>query len=148
MMRYWRLLLVTLPFVEIWLLIWAGRHLGAGTVLLSLVAAGLIGAALIRGTGPRALDAIQERLLRDESPGGELLDAAMMLTAGAMLVLPGYLSDLAAILLLIPWTRSILRARILTILVRHARPIPPAGKMVIEGESTREENDPPRSAIQ
>ncbi|MBF0296708.1 MAG: FxsA family protein [Magnetococcales bacterium] len=148
MTRYWRLLLVTLPFVEIWLLIWAGRYLGAGTVLLSLVAAGLLGLTLIRTTGPRALDAIQERLLHGESPGGELLNAAMMLTAGALLVVPGYLSDLAALLLLLPWTRTPLRNRILAILIRHAKPIRPAGDMVIEGEGARVDNDPPRSAIQ
>ncbi|MBF0437935.1 MAG: FxsA family protein [Magnetococcales bacterium] len=129
---------VVLPFIEIWLLIWAGRTIGVGNVFLSLLASALFGIYLIRHEGMKTLATIQDRLQRGEIPGKQLLDGAMLLVAGILLILPGYLSDLAGLILLFPWTRTPLHHWFLSILEGKIRAAAfrgdPAG-MIIEGET-------------
>ncbi|MBF0125579.1 MAG: FxsA family protein [Magnetococcales bacterium] len=144
MNRFLLFVFVVVPFVEIWLLIWVGRSIGAGNVVLSLLASAFFGIYMIRHEGMRTLGAIQDRLGRKEIPGDELLDGAMLLLAGVLFIVPGYLSDLAGFILVFPWTRIPLRNAFLSLLQERMRAAAFHGdpsSMVIEGETLRRHDD-------
>lgn len=144
MSRFLLIVFVIVPFVEIWLLIWAGRWFGTVNVLLTLLASAMFGVYMIRHQGTRTLTAIQERVARNEMPGDELLDGTILLIAGGLLIVPGYLSDLAGLILILPLTRIPLRQWFLSLLEGKIRAAAfrgdPAG-MVIEGETLRHTKD-------
>ncbi len=104
------LLFTVVPFVELMLLLrlsdWMGWESTLGLVLLT----GVIGAALARREGFRTLSRIQTELSNGAAPAGELVDAAMIFVAGALLVTPGILTDAVGFALLIRPCRRALRA--------------------------------------
>ncbi|MBF0214963.1 MAG: FxsA family protein [Magnetococcales bacterium] len=137
-------LFVVIPFVEIWLLIWVGRHQGAGTVFLSLLASILVGVQVIRHAGSDTLRNAHERIQQGELPGGELLDGAMRMLAGILLILPGYLSDLLGLLLLIPGCRTLARHALLALLPQGLHTVNHSEE-IIEGEFVAgQDAQPPR----
>ena len=152
MPRLFPLLLIGLPLAEIALLIEAGRLLGgAMPVLLLLIAAALAGILLIRHQSLASLAAVRAALARNEAPGEALLDGACAMAAGLLLILPGFLSDLAAIALLVRPMRRALAGRLLGGQRRRPagpadprRPAPGAGP-VIAGEyrDVTDEPQPP-----
>ncbi len=103
------ILFTVVPFVELVILAWiADRTNWVFTISLVLVT-GIIGAALARHEGLRCLRQIQDRLRRGEVPAGSLLDGLMILIAGALLVTPGILTDVAGFLLLLPAFRRLIK---------------------------------------
>jgi UPF0716 protein FxsA len=132
MPRLLPLLLIGLPLAEIALLIEAGRLLGGALpVLLLLVAAALAGILLIRRQSLASLSAVRAALARNEAPGEALLDGAGVMAAGLLLILPGFLSDLAALALLIRPLRRWLAGRLTG--SRGARPGFAAGRPPASG---------------
>ena len=107
----WRLvLLMTLvPLAELLLLVRLAQLWGFGTTVAIIVGTGLAGAALARAQGLRVLGAIRRKLARGELPADDLLDGVMVLVAAAFLVTPGVMTDAAGFVMLIPFTRSMLR---------------------------------------
>lgn len=86
----------------------------AALALIFLVSMG--GAYLVRRQGAQALVRIQGALARNESPDAELLDGVFIFAAGLLLFLPGFLTDLVGIVLLVPPLRKILGPWMLTYL--------------------------------
>lgn len=76
-----------------------------GVVILT----GFVGATLARWQGLRTLARIQGELASGRMPGDELADGALILLAAALLVTPGFLTDLLGAFLLIPPTRRLFR---------------------------------------
>jgi len=103
------ILFIGLPLADLALLFRIGGELGfwptVGVVLLT----GFAGAALARWQGVRTLTRIQGELAGGRMPGDELADGAVILMAAALLVTPGFLTDLLGIFLLIPLTRRMFR---------------------------------------
>ena len=141
------LLLVGAPLVELYLLIEVGSRIGAlPTILLSIFTA-LLGAWLVRLQGISVLFRVQQVLARGEAPAIEMLEGALLMMAGVMLLFPGFITDGLGFLLLVPPLRRWLALAFL----RHAGVIRPyaggdggAGGStsrvrVIEGEYRRDE---------
>ncbi len=70
---------------------------------------GLAGAALAKTQGIRTLQKIQKSLNEGRVPDQALMDAALIVAGGALLLTPGYLTDLLGFSLLIPGSRSLWR---------------------------------------
>ena len=100
-------LFVLVPLLELILLIRLGEWIGFLPTVLLVVGTGILGAFLIRREGLRALLAIQLELARGRLPTRVLLDGAAVLVAGAFLMTPGVLTDLAGFFLLLPPTRTL-----------------------------------------
>ena len=94
-----------IPFLEIYLLIEIGSHLGALNTVIIVVLTGFLGALLARFQGLQTMLKVRETLNRGEMPAEELLDALLIFVAGVVLLTPGFLTDIAGLLLLIPQTR-------------------------------------------
>ena len=95
-----------IPIIEIYLLIEIGSMFGALTAVTLVILTGFLGAFLARMQGLQTLYRIQESLSEGRMPSGELLDALLIVIAGLVLLTPGFLTDSAGFLLLIPATRN------------------------------------------
>jgi len=95
-----------IPIIEIYLLIEIGSMFGALTAVTLVILTGFLGAFLARMQGLQTLYRIQESVHEGRMPSGELLDALLIVIAGLVLLTPGFLTDSAGFLLLIPATRN------------------------------------------
>ena len=95
-----------IPIIEIYLLIEIGSIFGALTAVILVILTGFLGAFLARMQGLQTFFRIQESLREGRMPSGDLLDALLIVIAGLVLLTPGFLTDSAGFLLLIPATRN------------------------------------------
>ena len=94
-----------IPFIEIYLLIKIGSYLGAFNTVAIVILTAFLGALLARYQGFQTMLRVRDSLERGEMPAEELLDALLILLAGIVLLTPGFLTDLAGLMILIPKTR-------------------------------------------
>jgi UPF0716 protein FxsA len=106
------LLLILLPAIEIVLLVWIAMKTSVLLVLALLLGAGMLGAFLARQQGLRAMTRMGDEIRGGRMPADAMFDAVLVSLAAALLILPGFLSDVAAIGLLFPPTRKLLKAAI------------------------------------
>jgi UPF0716 protein FxsA len=126
-----RLLLLLWPVAEILVVIAVAQWIGVGWTVLALLASALAGGLVIRVLGAAGLAELRGVLERREPPAGALLRGACVLLAGMLLIVPGFIGDAVALLLLIPPLRSAL-VRALWRGVGRARR--GGGPTVLEGE--------------
>ena len=98
-----------IPIIEIYLLIEIGSMFGALTAVTLVIVTGFLGAFLARMQGLQTLYRMQESLREGRMPSGELLDTLLIVIAGLVLLTPGFLTDSAGFLLLIPATRNFIK---------------------------------------
>jgi len=94
-----------IPGVELYLLIKVGSVIGALNTILLVILTGASGAYLARLQGLQTMFRVRARLHQGEMPAEDLLDALIILAAGIVLLTPGFLTDIAGLLLLLPVTR-------------------------------------------
>jgi UPF0716 protein FxsA len=136
---------LVLPIIEIALFILVGGWIGLWATLALVILAAVAGTALMRGAGADATNRIRASMAQDADPSGELVRMAMRFVAGMLLVVPGFLTDAVALVLLVPQVQraafSALRRRAqmsgavmgVTIDGTATRPRAPADR-VIDGE--------------
>ena len=106
-MRYLLPTFIALPILEMYVLIKVGGNLGAlNTVLLVLLTA-LIGVALLRVQGFRTLMNAKNKLGMAQLPAEEIITGIFLAIGGALLLTPGFITDIFGFLCLIPSTRRI-----------------------------------------
>jgi len=98
-------LFILIPILEFTVLIEIGRRIGTLYTLMLVFGAGIAGAILARMEGLRILSRIQEDLRAGTMPAEQLFDGLLVLVAGVLLITPGFLSDIAGLLLLFPPSR-------------------------------------------
>ena len=133
-----------LPAAEIWLMIEVGGVIGAGWTVLLLALTAVVGVALVRSQGLAALRRIRDMLGQGELPAREVLEGVCLLIAGALLLVPGFITDVLGVFLLVPMLRRGLTSGLLRRGMIHAAgpssTPPPQGEnrsRVLEGESRR-----------
>jgi len=113
------LVFLVLPFVELYLIIQVGRAIGALNTIAVLVLVSVVGAWLVKREGLGVLRRAQDRLAAGALPGRELVDGVLILFAGALLVTPGFLTDVVGVALLLPPVRAALRGATVAALARR-----------------------------
>ena len=111
------LLLLLVPVAEIAVFVQVGSRIGAGMTVLLVVASAVVGVWLVRRQGLATAARVQAMVERGESPAFGMLEGLALLVAGVLLLIPGFLTDIAAFVLLIPP----LRRRIIRLYLRHFR---------------------------
>ncbi|MFN3188843.1 MAG: FxsA family protein [Candidatus Paceibacteria bacterium] len=99
--------LLGFALLEIFGFAWLGGKIGALWTVLLVVLTSVIGITLVRLEGLRHLMLMQAMLARGENPGSEALEVWMLLIAGVFLLIPGFFSDLAGVVLLVPPLRRV-----------------------------------------
>ncbi|PLX97603.1 MAG: membrane protein FxsA [Desulfuromonas sp.] len=114
------ILFITVPIVEIYVLLQAGEIIGLAPTIALILLTGIAGAYLARTQGTQTIQKIQIALNRGEMPTEELIDGAMILAGGLTLLTPGFCTDLMGFCLLVPTTRSIIKGWVRHWLARMA----------------------------
>lgn len=144
---FFLILLLVAPVAEIAVFIQVGSRIGVGPTLLLVLASAVFGIWLVRAQGFAASTRVQAMIARGESPALGMLEGVALLAAGVLLVIPGFVTDVVAFVLLIPpLRRGIIRLymrrfRLEGTVTQHDsgpgpdRSVPPP----LEGESRRED---------
>jgi UPF0716 protein FxsA len=103
-------LLFLLPFVEVALLFRVGAWIGVWPTLGLIATTALVGVAVVRGVGMRTLPAVQLELAQGRLPTRALLVAARLFVGAVLLIVPGVVTDLAGLILLLPLPHRLVEA--------------------------------------
>jgi UPF0716 protein FxsA len=138
--RYPLWILLGLPLLELYLITKAGLMFGFITVLLWLLVSGAIGARILQSRSWAIWNRVQQAIAAGQSPGRELLDSAFVIAGGILLVVPGFLTDVLAVLCLLPPSRAWM-GRYLETRFAGLAPSPQreTGTRTIDGEFRRED---------
>ena len=112
------LLFIAVPIAELAILIQVGQAIGVWWTIVLLVADAVLGSMLARSQGRATWRRFNEAIQAGRPPAREVVDGALVLFGGALLLTPGFLSDLLGLLLLLPPSRAVVR-RILVRRFQH-----------------------------
>lgn len=136
--------MIALPLCEIAVFIIVGSFIGVIPVLLLMIAGAFLGSAILRTQGILQFQQVQSSLKKGEHPSLSLMEAAMVILAGILLIIPGFITDVIALLLLIPSVRYMLLKWLLYkgyISTYDFKKPDQEDHRVIEGEWQREDDD-------
>jgi UPF0716 protein FxsA len=103
------LLFLIVPVIEIYLLIKVGSLVGGLATVAVLLLISLLGAYLVKSQGFRIISQLREELARGRLPAAQLLDGALVLFGGLLLLTPGFFTDFLGIFFLVPATRRLIK---------------------------------------
>jgi len=136
------LLFLVLPIAEIFVLIKVGQWIGALPTVFLVVFGAVLGALLIRHQGFMTLTRVRASMERGEVPAEAMLEGAVLFASGILLLVPGFLTDLAGLVALLPPVR---RALVRSFLRGPSQPPGPGGggeprgPYTIDGEFRRDD---------
>jgi UPF0716 protein FxsA len=104
------LLFIVVPIAELAVIIQVGQLIGVWWTIAILVADAVLGSMLARSQGRAAWRRFNEAIQSGRPPAREVLDGALVLFGGALLLTPGFLTDVLGLVLLLPPTRAVVRA--------------------------------------
>ena len=104
------LLFIVVPIAELAVIIQVGQEIGVWWTIAILIADSVLGAVLMRSQGRAAWRRFNEAMQGGRIPHREVLDGVLVIFGGALLLTPGFLTDILGLALLIPLTRAAVRA--------------------------------------
>jgi len=122
------LLFITVPLVELVLLLRLGSRIGLPATIAIIFLTGALGAWLARTQGLSVLHRAQRALAEGRLPQEEVLEGILVLVAGAVLLTPGFLTDAVGFFLLIPPCRQWLRPHLTRYLRGRIHVVGPGGE--------------------
>jgi len=103
------LVFLVLPVVELYVIIQVGHAIGVLNTIGLLILISVVGAWIVKREGARAWGAFRLALTEGRVPARETADGALVILGGALLVTPGFVSDVLGTLLVLPPTRALVR---------------------------------------
>ena len=151
------ILFIVVPLVELYVLLQVGEAIGVLPTIALLILDSILGSMLMRSQGRIAWRRFNEAVRAGRVPAREVLDGGLVIFGGALLLTPGFATDLFGLLLLLPPTRAMIRKGLVRTLAGRfvmgmaappppggvRRPGPPPHPDDVEGTAT-EINDPRR----
>ena len=98
--------ILSLPIIEIALFILVGGWIGLWPTLALVVLAGMAGVMLLRAQGQNAVASLRQGVVQDSDPSEKIVRGAMSVLAGMLLIVPGFLTDIVALILLVPQVQT------------------------------------------
>lgn len=140
------LFFLIVPFAEIYLLLTIGGIIGALPTIAMVVFTAVLGAWLLRQQGLKTFQRFQESLAQGSLPTYEIIEGPILLVGGALLLTPGFITDLMGFACLFPPLRRKLAQYIiekhLIQIIQAESPFRPQGAArsdVLEGEFRKED---------
>ena len=121
-------LFITVPILELFVILQIGAEIGVLWTVGLLIAASILGSILMRSQGRAAWRRFNEGLQAGRPPAREVLDGVLIIFGGALLLTPGFVTDIVGLTFLLPPTRAVLRR----LLVRRF-----AGRMIASATAPR-----------
>jgi UPF0716 protein FxsA len=103
------LLFIVVPLAELFVIIEVGQAIGVPATIGLLFLDSVLGAVLLRSQGRAVWRRFNLALAEGRVPARETFDGAMVIFGGALLLTPGFITDVFGLLLLIPPTRAAIR---------------------------------------
>ena len=103
---------IVVPIVELFVIIQVGQVIGAWWTVGILIAVSVAGAWLVKREGRSAWQRFRGALGSTRVPAVEVIDGALVLIGGTLLLTPGFLSDVAGLTLVVPPTRAVVNRMI------------------------------------
>lgn len=100
-------LLIGVPLIEIWALVRVADLTGWGTALGLLLAMSVAGAVLLRREGAKAWRAFATALAEGRLPAAEVVDGALVIVGGALMLTPGFVTDVVGLACVLPPSRAL-----------------------------------------
>lgn len=107
---------LVLPLLEIVVIIQVGQEIGGWFTIGALLVLSAVGAVIVRREGTNAWRALRDSAHLGRLPSRELADAALVLVGGTLLLAPGFLTDIAGFVCVLPVTRPLVRRLLLRLL--------------------------------
>ncbi|MFC5405450.1 FxsA family protein [Cohnella soli] len=107
--RKWMAPILIAIVLELWGMYMVGRWIGGWATFAIVLLSAFLGTRLIRTEGKRVLAQAQQQMQAGEPPGHTLLDGVCVLAGGILLIIPGFLSDIVGLTMIIPATRPLYR---------------------------------------
>jgi len=111
---------IVLPIAELYLIYKVGDSIGILPTLALLALDSIIGSVLLRTQGRAVWRRFQATMQAGRMPHREVQDGVLVIFGGALLITPGFLTDILGLLLLIPPTRAVVRRFVMRALTRRA----------------------------
>ena len=105
-------LFVVVPVIELVLLIELGGRIGLLPTITIIFLTGVVGATLARWQGLSVLRQMQTQMAQGQLPASAMFDAVIILVAGALLLTPGFLTDVVGFAFLVPAIRGVVKRTI------------------------------------
>lgn len=102
-------LFVIVPVVEVLLFVVVGDRIGLGSTMLVVLGTGVLGAFVATHQGTAVWRELRTELVAGRFPGRQLAHGAMVLVGGALLLTPGFLTDIVGFGLMVPPLREVVR---------------------------------------
>lgn len=137
------LILLLIPFIELYLLLEVGSFLGIFPTIIVIIGTGVLGVWFFRQQGFTTLKRFQDSLARGEVPAYEMIEGPILLIGGALLIAPGFFTDILGLACLIPPMRKAIAKYVIEHYLVTAQNSPfsqaPQEKAAIEGEFRKED---------
>ena len=141
-------LFLVVPFVELYVILEVvGPTLGAPLTIALLAADSVIGALLFKSQGRSVWRRFNRTMSEGRVPHREVVDGVLVIFGGAFLITPGFVTDIAGILLLLPPTRAVIRRLLIRRLGRRVVVAAPQRGYDVEG-SARDYDDAPQPRLE
>jgi UPF0716 protein FxsA len=108
--RIWPIVVIVGAIVELFVFVQVANAIGFLWALLALIAVSVVGIWLVKRAGLGVLRRIGEQSRAGQPIGRELVDGLLLLAAGALVAIPGFVSGAAGLVLLLPPLRAALRS--------------------------------------
>ena len=138
------LLFVVMPLLEVYLIVQLGQAVGPWWTILLLIAAGVLGAWLMKREGGRAWRALNEALRAGRVPSRELADGTLILVGGTLLLTPGFVTDLVGLVCVLPFTRPAPRRLLTRWVARRLVVVGPGPRSGYASGQNRGDDDAPQ----
>ena len=108
------ILLITWVAAELYVIVLVAEAIGLLLTIVLLIAAAPFGVWAMRSVGRVVWRRFNQALAEGRPPGREVADGVLVVLGGALLILPGFITDVLGLLLLFPLTRAPLRSMLVT----------------------------------
>src|SRR5690554_2717007 len=101
------LLFIFVPFLELYILLQVGKHIGVLLTIIVVIVTGIAGAYLVKKQGLHIIMRIKRKMNEGIRPTDNLMEGVLILIGGILLLTPGFITDIVGFIITIPQSRKI-----------------------------------------
>ncbi|MDD4764297.1 MAG: FxsA family protein [Candidatus Caldatribacteriota bacterium] len=101
------LLFIFVPFLELYILLQVGKHIGVLLTIIVVIVTGIAGAYLVKKQGLHIIMRIKRKMNEGIIPTDNLMEGVLILIGGILLLTPGFITDIVGFIITIPQSRKI-----------------------------------------
>src|SRR5918999_6581937 len=142
---------IVVPLAELYVILKVGDAIGALWTIALLAADSVLGSLLMRAQGRSVWRRFNEAMGAGRMPHREVIDGVLVIFGGALLITPGFVTDIVGLILLVPPTRAVVRRLAMRRIGRRVTAemagSPPRRPRGFDVEGTATEYEPPRRQL-